>query len=66
MNTEGNNNELRYACSKIKKTYEGVKNLILTQGNNNNDFIQTQITQGETKLIRDVRNFFELYKKMRV
>ena len=66
MNTEGNNNELRYACSKIKKNYEGVKNLILTQGNNNNDFIQTQITEGETKLIRDVRNFFELYKKMRV
>lgn len=45
MNTEGINNELRYACSKIKKTYEGVKNLILTQGNNNNDFIQTQITE---------------------
>ena len=64
MNTEGNNNELRYACSKIKKTYEGVKNLILTQGNNNNDFIQTQITEGETKLRRDVRNFFELYKKI--
>ena len=64
MNTEGINNELRYACSKIKKTYEGVKNLILTQGNNNNDFIQTQITEGETKLRRDVRNFFELYKKI--
>ena len=64
MNTEGSYNELRYACSKIKKTYEGVKNLILTQGNNNNDFIQTQITEGETKLRRDVRNFFELYKKI--
>lgn len=64
MNTERINNELRYACSKIKKTYEGVKNLILTQGNNNNDFIQTQITEGETKLRRDVRNFFELYKKI--
>ena len=64
MKTEGSNNELRYACSKIKKTYDGVKNLILTQGNNNNDFIQTQITEGETKLRRDVRNFFELYKKI--
>ena len=29
MKTEGSNNELRYACSKIKKTYDGVKNLIL-------------------------------------
>lgn len=38
MKNEVSNNELRYACSKIKKTYEGVKNLILTQGNNNNDF----------------------------
>lgn len=64
MKTEGSNNELRYACSKIKKTYEGVKNLILTQGNNNNDFVQAQITEGETKLRRDVRNFFELYKKV--
>lgn len=64
MKTEGHDNELRYACSKIKKTYEGVKNLILTQGNNNNDFIQTQITEGESKLRRDVRNFFELYKKV--
>ena len=64
MKTEGSNNELRYACSKIKKTYEGVKNLILTQGNNNNDFVQSQITEGETKLRRDVRNFFELYKKV--
>ena len=64
LQTEGSNNELRYACSKIKKTYEGVKNLILTQGNNNNDFIQSQITEGETKLRRDVRNFFELYKKL--
>lgn len=63
MKTEGSNNELRYACSKIKKTYEGVKNLILTQGNNNNDFVQAQITEGETKLRRDVRNFFELYKR---
>ena len=64
MKTEGSINELRYACSKIKKTYEGVKNLILTQGNNNNDFVQAQITEGETKLRRDVRNFFELYKKV--
>ena len=61
---EGSNNELRYSCNKIKKTYEGVKNLIITQGNNNNDFIQSQITEGETKLRRDVRNFFELYKKV--
>ena len=38
--------------------------MILTQGNNNNDFVQAQITEGETKLRRDVRNFFELYKKV--
>lgn len=63
MKTDGKNNELRYACSKIKKTYEGVKNLIVTQGNNNNDVIQSQITELETRLRRDVRNFFDTYKK---
>lgn len=64
MEIDGKDNELRYACNRIKKTYEGVKNLINTQGNNNNDFIQSQIIEGETKLRRDVRNFFETYKKI--
>lgn len=64
MKSEGKDNELRYACSRIRKTYEGVKNLIVTQGDNNNDFIQNQITEGEAKLRRDVRNFFDIYKKI--
>jgi len=57
------NRELKYECKRIKKTFEGLKNLILTQSENNNDLIQNQITEGESKLRRDVRNFFETYKK---
>ena len=60
-----NNNvrDLTYGCNRIKKTFEGVKNLICTQGNNNNELISNQITEAEFRLRNDVRNFFEVYKK---
>lgn len=64
MKTERSDNELKYACSRIKKTYEGVKKLILTHDDKINDFIEGQITESETKLRREVRNFFETYKKV--
>lgn len=59
-----NNNvrDLTYGCNRIKKTFEGVKNLICTQGNNNNELISNQITEAEFRLRNDVRNFFEVYK----
>lgn len=55
-----NNNvrDLTYGCNRIKKTFEGVKNLICTQGNNNNELISNQITEAEFRLRNDVRNFF--------
>ncbi len=60
-----NNNvrDLTYGCNRIKKTFGGVKNLICTQGNNNNELISNQITEAEFRLRNDVRNFFEVYKK---
>lgn len=62
-NEVGNIKDLRYALTRIKKAFEWVKNLISTQGNSNNDLIQGQITEAETRLRNSVRNFFEAYKK---
>lgn len=59
-----NNNvrDLTYGCNRIKKTFEGVKNLICTQGNNNNELISNQITEAEFRLRNDVRNFLKYIK----
>lgn len=59
----GDVSELRYCYNHIKKTYEGVKNLIVTQSNSNSALIQGQIDEGESKLRYYVRNFFDTYKK---
>lgn len=59
-----NNNvrDLTYGCNRIKKTFEEVKNLICTQGNNNNELISNQITEAEFRLRNDVRNFLKYIK----
>ena len=59
-----NINDLRYIYNKIKKTYEGVANLVYTyETNEKNEFVQQQIEEGEKTLRWNVRIFFENYTK---
>ena len=60
--SSGNVKELTFGCKRIKKTYEGIKNLFQVQGNKN-ELLSNQISDAELKLRNDVRNFFEIYKK---
>ena len=60
--SSGNVKVLTFGCKRIKKTYEGIKNLFQVQGNRN-ELLSNQISDAELKLRNDVRNFFEIYKK---
>lgn len=63
---KSDNSELRYSCHRIKKTFEAVKNLLISQGNANNELLQGQINDMESRLRSNVRNFFDTYKKYKM
>ena len=57
-------NDLRYSYNWVKKVAEGLVDLVKTYNDNNqNDYIQQQIEEGEANLRKAVRSFFELFKK---
>jgi len=62
-NISGEKN-LKYLYSKMKKTYEGLSNLLITSESSDNEFLKVQIKEGERDLRYLVRNFFETYRKL--
>lgn len=56
-------NDLRYNYTWVKNTFEGLSSLVKTNENNNNDYLRQQIEEGEAKLRKAVRAFFENFKK---
>ena len=57
-------NDLRYSYNWVKKVAEGLVDLVKTYNDNNqNDYIQQQLEEGEANLRKAVRSFFELFKK---
>ena len=57
-------NEIQYSYNAVKKIYNGLSGLIKTlDENGKNDYLLSQINEGESKLRRAVRVFFETYKK---
>ena len=57
-------NDLRYSYSWVKKVSDGIVDLVKTYNDNNqNDYIQQQLDEGEANLRKAVRSFFELFKK---
>lgn len=57
-------NEIQYSYNAVKKIYEGLVGLIKTlEESDKNDYILSQINEGEAKLRRAVRGFFDTYKR---
>ena len=57
-------NEIQYSYNAVKKIYEGLAGLIKTlEESDKNDYILSQINEGEAKLRRAVRGFFDTYKR---
>lgn len=57
--------ELKYRYNLVKNTYEGLASLINTiDKNGKNDFIQSQINEGESNLRKSVRLFFDAFKRL--
>ena len=57
-------NEIQYSYNAVKKIYEGLAGLIKTlDESGKNDYILGQINEGEAKLRKAVRGFFETYKR---
>ena len=57
-------NEIQYTYNTVNKIYEGLAGLIKTlDESGKNDYIITQINEGEAKLRRAVRRFFDSYKR---
>lgn len=56
--------EIQYSYNAVKKIYEGLAGLIKTlDESGKNDYILSQINDGEAKLRRAVRGFFDTYKR---
>lgn len=56
--------DLRYRLSWVKKSYEGICGLITTNElNNQNEYIQRQIEEGEANLRKTIRSFFDAFKE---
>lgn len=56
--------QLQYCCNRLRKTYEGLCVILKSaEDSKNNEFLQNQLTEGETSLRYCVKDFFETYKK---
>lgn len=55
--------ELKHAYNKVKKCYEGVTGLISTYESSKNEYIQSQINEGESNLRKLVRSYFDIFTK---
>lgn len=56
--------DIQYSYNAVKKIYEGLAGLIKTlDESGKNDFILGQMNEGEAKLRRAVRGFFDTYKR---
>ena len=56
-------NEIQYSYYAVKKIFEGLSGLLRTLDESRNDYLLNQINEGEGKLRKAVRMFFDTYKK---
>ena len=57
-------NDIQYSYNAVNKIFKGLEGLIKTlDDNGKNDYILGQINEGEAKLRRAVRGFFDTYKR---
>ena len=57
-------NDIQYSCNAVNKIFKGLEGLINTlDDSGKNDYILGQINEGEAKLRRAVRSFFDTYKR---
>ncbi len=56
-------NEIQYSYNAVKKIFEGLSGLLRTLDESRNDYLLNQINEGEGKLRKAVRMFFDTYKR---